>query len=115
MGDWLKTYGESIYGTTGGPYTPNDVYSATRKGDKVYVHIFNPAGKEITLPSLPGVKVLKASLMNGETVQLKVSSGQYIVSLPNQLPDALSNVLVLQLDKQAGDIPVINSDSTKGK
>jgi alpha-L-fucosidase len=115
MGDWLKIYGESIYGTMGGPYTPNELYSATRKGDKVYVHLFNVTEKEVKLPVLPGVKVVTASVMNGGTVLLKESAGQYIVSLPAQLPDALSNVLVLQLDKQTSDIPVINTESKKGK
>jgi len=115
MGDWLKVYGGSIYGTSGGPYTPNPVFSATRKGNIVYVHLFDTSKKEIILPALPGVKVLNTSLMNGGQVQLKENNGLYVVSLPTQLPDAVSNVLVLQLDKPAGNIPVVNTGSEKGK
>jgi len=111
MGDWLKVYGGSIYGTSGGPYTPNPVFSATRKGNNVYVHLFDTSKKEIILPALPGVKVLNTSLMNGGQVQLKENNGQYLVSLPVQFPNAVSNVLVLKLDKTAGEIPVISVES----
>ena len=111
MGDWLKIYGESIYGTRGGPYTPNEVYSATRKGDKVYIHLFNASAKEITIPSLQGVKVLKASLMNGGAIQVKEIDGKYILALPEKLPDSVCNVIVIVLDKNTSGVPVIQTES----
>jgi alpha-L-fucosidase len=111
MGDWLKIYGESIYGTNGGPYTPNAVFSATRKGNKVFVHLFDASIEELILPAFSGVKVLKSSLMNGKSVQLKETDGKYFIKLPSQLPDSVSNVLVLELDKNANEIPIIHADS----
>jgi alpha-L-fucosidase len=107
MGSWLKKYGESIYGTNGGPYSPNANYSATRKGNNVYVHLFEADKTAIILPALPGVKIVRASLMNGAAVQVTTSGDQYHISLPATLPDAISNILVLQLDKSAMDLPVI--------
>jgi alpha-L-fucosidase len=111
MGDWLKIYGESIYGTNGGPYTPNAGFSTTRKGNKVFVHIFDASKAELVLPALPGVKVLNSSLINGKSVQLKETDGKYFIKLPSQLPDSVSNVLVLELDKNANEIPVIQSSN----
>ena len=113
MGDWLKKYGESIYETKGGPYTPNDTYSATRKGNKLFVHLFETDKKEILLPLLPEVKLLKASLMNGANVQFREMDGQYHFTLPATLPDAVSNVLVLELDKNSQTIPIINTGINK--
>ena len=113
MGDWLKKYGESIYETKGGPYTPNDTYSATRKGNKLFVHLFETDKKEILLPRLPEVKLLKASLMNGANVQFREMDGQYHFTLPATLPDAESNVLVLELDKNSQTIPIINTGINK--
>lgn len=107
MGDWLKKYGESIYETKGGPYIPNDVYSATRKGNKIFVHIFEANKKEIILPLLPDVKVLNAALMNGGKVPFVEKDNKYHISLPSTLPDSVSNVLILELDKSAMDIPII--------
>jgi alpha-L-fucosidase len=111
MGDWLKIYGESIYGTNGGPYTPNAGFSATRKSNKVFVHLFDASIEELILPAFSGVKVLKSSLMNGKSVQLKETDGKYFIKLPSQLPDSVSNVLVLELDKNANEIPLIHADS----
>jgi alpha-L-fucosidase len=111
MGDWLKIYGESIYGTNGGPYTPNAGFSTTRKGNKVFVHIFDASKAELVLPALPGVKVLNSSLMNGKSVQLKETDGKYFIKLPSQLPDSVSNVLVLELDKNANEIPLVHAES----
>ena len=39
IGAWLAKYGESIYGTRGGPYKPTKSVASTRKGNTVYVHI----------------------------------------------------------------------------
>ena len=41
VGEWLSTYGESIYGTRGGPIPPGDWGVTTQKADKVFVHVLN--------------------------------------------------------------------------
>jgi alpha-L-fucosidase len=110
IGDWLKKYGESIYETKGGPYTPNTEYSSTRKGNKIFVHLFETDKKEILLPILPCVKLQKATLMNGSTLKFKEMDNQYHFTLPVTLPDNVSNVLVLQLDKNVMDTPIIKSE-----
>jgi alpha-L-fucosidase len=107
MGDWLKKYGESIYNTHGGPYRPNDTYSSTRKGNKIFIHLFDSSKKEIMLPLLPGAKITQASWMNGNPVQLHTMGDHYHITLPATLPDSVSNVLVLQLDRDAMAIPII--------
>lgn len=110
MGDWLKKYGESIYETNGGPYIPNDVYSSTRKGNKVFVHLFDTNQTEIMLPLLPGVEVKNLWLMGGSAVQMKKTNDHFHITLPANLPDSVSNVLVLELDKNAMDIPIIKTE-----
>ena len=56
MGEWLKTYGETIYGTRGGEITPRDWGVTTRKGNKLYVHILNLEDKGLFLPLTDKVK-----------------------------------------------------------
>lgn len=87
------------------PYTPNETFTATRKGNKIYVHVFDANKTELIIPALEGVKVLGVKWMNGSTADWTESNGQYQVKLPTQLPDKNSNVLVMQIDKLALDIP----------
>ena len=50
IGNWLKKYGESVYGTTGGPYKPTDWLTSTRKGNTIYIHLLNFNKNEVELP-----------------------------------------------------------------
>ncbi|QDU87892.1 Alpha-L-fucosidase [Pirellulimonas nuda] len=42
MGKWLDVYGDSIYGTRGGPVAPQAWGVTTRRGDAVYIHVLDP-------------------------------------------------------------------------
>ncbi|MBB6110065.1 alpha-L-fucosidase [Mucilaginibacter lappiensis] len=107
MGDWLKQYGESIYSTQGGPYAPNAIYGATRKGNKIYLHVFQRKDGMLTIPAIPGVKITKSYFMNGDAVTIKADKNNYQIGLPATLPDENCSVIVLVLDKNAQGIPVI--------
>ncbi|MCE2471121.1 MAG: alpha-L-fucosidase [Anaerolineae bacterium] len=53
MGAWLNAHGESIYGTVPGPLQGQEGYRTTRKGDAIYVHIFDwPPSGRLVLPEL---------------------------------------------------------------
>lgn len=106
MGNWLNIFGESIYGTNGGPYYPTNVYTATRKGNNVYVHILDTSVKELQLPALPGVEVQKAYFINGGSVTFKDLKTSYSFTLNPNMENTISNVLVLQLNKPAITVPL---------
>ena len=53
MGAWLAKYGESIYGTRGGPFKPGDYGVSTRQGNTIYVHICEWTDEVLTLPAIP--------------------------------------------------------------
>jgi alpha-L-fucosidase len=48
IGSWLERYGESIYGTRGGPLKPTKAYATTRKGNTVYLHVFVSSRTRLT-------------------------------------------------------------------
>jgi alpha-L-fucosidase len=51
-GKWLQQYGESIYGTRGGPLGPQAWGVTTQKEKKVYLHLFkSPENNTILLPA----------------------------------------------------------------
>ena len=50
MGEWLKENGETIYGTEAGDIEAQEWGVSTRKGERLFIHIFNLQEKELTLP-----------------------------------------------------------------
>ena len=61
MGEWMKQYGETIYGTRSGAVAPHDWGVTTQKGNKLYVHILDLKDAALFLP-LTDKKVKKAVL-----------------------------------------------------
>ena len=53
IGQWLKKYGGSIYGTRGGPWPPGPWGGTTHKDKSIFVHVLDWADDELHLPALP--------------------------------------------------------------
>lgn len=108
MGNWIQQYGESIYDTKGGPYIPNAAYATTRKANKIYLHVFEKKTATLALPAIAGRKVTKVYLLKGAPVVYNQdASGAVTLHLPDQLPDVNDTVIVLELDGDAINVPVI--------
>ena len=43
-GRWMKTYGETVYGTRAGEIAPGAWGVSTRKGDRLFVHVLRRDG-----------------------------------------------------------------------
>jgi alpha-L-fucosidase len=56
IGQWLKTYGASIYGTRGGPVSPRNWGVTTQKGKTVYVHILDWTDDRLFVPIQQEIK-----------------------------------------------------------
>jgi len=58
MGAWLAKYGDSIYGTRGGPFKPGRFGVSTRKDRTIYLHIRRWPQDVLTLPTIIGRAVV---------------------------------------------------------
>ncbi len=96
MGDWLKTYGESIYGTRGGWIAPRDWGVTTQKGNTLYVHILNYKDKSLFLPT-NGRKVKSARVfIDKKPVKFTQDADGILLKL-DKVPDDLDYVIELEV------------------
>ena len=96
MGDWLKKYGETIYGTRGGFIAPHDWGVTTQKGNKLYVHILNLKDDAIYLP-MQGKKVSLAKVfIDQRKLKFTEVPGGIVVKL-DRTPDEVDYVVELEL------------------
>jgi alpha-L-fucosidase len=102
MGQWLKKYGYTIYGTRGGPYKPTDWGVSTRKENRIFLHILHWDSNEvkIALPDL-GLKIISCRLVDGGEVKLTRSKINYIIEFPAKEPNPIDTVIELEID---GDV-----------
>lgn len=99
VGAWLALYGESIYGTRGGPFPPGDYGVSTHKGRQVYLHVLKwPESGPLVLPQLPA-KVLEAVALTGGTPGFRQSATALEVTLAESARDPLDTVIRLTLDQ----------------
>lgn len=111
MGAWLKTNGESIYGSTYSPFPYLSFGRATRKGQVLYLHVFDwPADKKLVIPF--SNKVTSAYLLEDPSAKLKFATGKdrTIVNLPSFPPDKISTVLAVHFTGE----PVVKPIPTIG-
>ncbi|MBR5853395.1 MAG: alpha-L-fucosidase [Alistipes sp.] len=75
MGEWMSANGESVYGTVAGDIPQHEWGCTTRKGDKLYVHIFELDHEALYLPL--DCKVVSATaLVGGQKIKFdKVNGG----------------------------------------
>lgn len=63
IGEWMEKYGQTVYGTSAGDVPAQDWGVTTRKGDRLFVHIFDHKEKTLDLPL--NCKVKSACLYDG--------------------------------------------------
>jgi alpha-L-fucosidase len=112
MGDWLKINGEAIYGTQASPFPFLSWGRATRKGQTIYLHVFDwPKDGKLIVPL--GNKITGAHLLADAKTALKIKAGKAnsMIQLPNYAPDKVASVVAIQIEGE----PIVQSIPSAGK
>lgn len=97
IGKWMEKYGETIYGTRGGPVSPRSWGVTTRKGNKVYVHVLDPEDNNILIPDF-GKKVRNITLFDsGAKLRFRQDLFGITVALPTDIIDETNTILVIEI------------------
>jgi alpha-L-fucosidase len=95
-GEWLKTNGEAIYGAQASPFPYLYWGRATRKGQKLYLYVFNwPKDGKLIVPL--GNIITTAGLLGAPKSKLTVRQvkDQNIITLPEYAPDRNASVIAI--------------------
>lgn len=97
MGEWLRKYGETIYGTKAGDIMTAEWGTTTRKGDKLYIHILTDNMPQfITLPLKQRVKKAVLFDTQGKVDMEKIKGG--VVLHTSGLEPSTDSIIELTLN-----------------
>jgi alpha-L-fucosidase len=96
VGEWLSGYGDSIYGTRGGPLPPGDWGVTTQKGNKVYVHVLHWKTPLLALSALPRSIKSARLLPDNSPVTFTQNADGVVLKLPAPAKEEVDRVIVLE-------------------
>ena len=96
MGEWMKTYGETIYGTRGGRVTPRDWGVTTEKGNKIFVHILNLKDRSLFLPITDKNAKRAVDYVSRKAVKMQKCQGGVLITL-DSVPTDVDKVVEIQM------------------
>ncbi|MCB9058597.1 MAG: alpha-L-fucosidase [Calditrichae bacterium] len=104
IGDWMKTNGEAIYGTTASPFKNLNWGRCTQKplpiGTRLYLHVFDwPKDNNLVIPGIFNEPV-QAYLLAEKDSKLKISRNEdaLTITIPEKAPDLINSVVVLDIE-----------------
>lgn len=98
IGEWMKVYGETIYGTSGSDFKA-DWGTSTRKDNRLFAHIMTPSSTDIFIPVKEKVKDVR--FFSDPSVKLRHKRVKDGVCLSlDSVPDDIDFVVELILDRK---------------
>lgn len=99
MGAWTSEFGDTVYGTRGGPMPPQRFGVMTRTPTKLYLHVLEGDETELSLPGTEGLVIERAVIYGTErSVPVRVGSdGRLVVSIPHDGRHPIDTIIELDL------------------
>ncbi|KPK82434.1 MAG: alpha-L-fucosidase [Gemmatimonas sp. SM23_52] len=97
IGRWLARYGESVYGTRGGPIAPGPWGVTTQRDANVYVHVLEWDGPVLALPRLAGHVRSARLLRTGAEIAVEQTETALLISLPPRPVGLVDEIVVVEL------------------
>ena len=95
IGEWLKTNGESVYGTRAGIIPPTAVSVSTRKDDTHYVHVLDYISDCVLLSDVPASVTQAHLLQSGEAVEMARQDNLLRLTIPEEQRSPYDTVVAL--------------------
>ena len=97
IGVWLAKYGESVYGTRGGPFRNGEWGGSTLKGKTVYLHILKWDENQLKLPPLKA-RIIRGEALTGGNVKIEQTDAGTIIRMPVRRQNKVNTVVKLEME-----------------
>jgi alpha-L-fucosidase len=97
IGAWLARYGESLYGTRGGPLRSAPWGGTTHRGNRLYVHVLKWPKQGLVLPPFPRTVTGSTVLTGGAAAVTQTAEG-IAIALPPADRKTPATIIALTLD-----------------
>jgi len=120
MGEWMKTYGESIYGTKASPFFKLLWGRCTQKGDNentiLYLHIFQwPENGELVVPGLRNQVLSVRPLGSDNSLSHEKTGDNIRIDLNGVTPNEHNTVLKMEIKEKADVLNNMPMENEKGE
>ena len=97
VGDWLRQYGETIYGTKAGLIPPNEHWVSTQKGKTLYLHVLNNEKNVLFIPEFTNeIKSVKF-YANKSKIKFKQSEYGLFLEIPLSEQNDIDTIVEITL------------------
>ncbi|QDU54227.1 Alpha-L-fucosidase [Aeoliella mucimassa] len=105
MGAWMDNNGDSIYGTTASPCPMPEWGRVTRKGDRVFLHVFDwPADGKLVVPFAAEVTSCKLLAAPQRTFETNATPKGLELMLTGDAENSIASVVELTIDGEVKPI-----------
>ena len=108
VGQWMQQFGQTVYGTRGGPYKPGPWGASTCRGNRIYLHIFAWPGETLRLPAIPCIVVGSRSWTGGRARIVQIGN-ELRVTVPPADRHAIDTLVELRIDGRAADLAPVET------
>ena len=104
IGEWMKGSGESVYGTTAGPFEKLAWGRCTKKRGRngrtrLYLHVFDwPADGKLTVPVAADSSANAFLVAGRKKLAVTASERGTAIAVGNDAPDKIATVVVLEIN-----------------
>ena len=98
LGQWMKQYGDSIYGTRGGPLEAGPWGVTTQRGSKIFVHVLDWNQPVLALAGIQKPVRSAKLLRDGSSVEFSTVKGGLVLKVPEAQADEIDRVIALELE-----------------
>lgn len=100
IGVWMRANGETVYGTQAGDFKETDWGVATRKENRLFLHIFSPSSTDIEVPVAVKVRSAK-EFATGKKVKFTRNNDKSITLHFDTIPTTADSIdFIVELDTE---------------